>query len=116
MLNSGIFASMPASDLASLEQHLEACLLDLDALQRERPHLPNALARADAGQQIDELLEEIVKLQQSIDNGPAVTLQDAAVWIRGARLGYWGRRWQRWSGPRATTRYRAICTLPVRPS
>ncbi len=73
---------MPAADLASLEQDLEACLLDLDALQRERPHLPDALARADAGQQIDELLEEIAELQQSIENSPAVTLQDAAVKLR----------------------------------
>ena len=73
---------MPPADLTSLERDLEACLLDLDALQRERPHLPDALARADAGRQIDELLEEIAELQQSIDNSPAVTLQDAAVKLR----------------------------------
>ncbi len=73
---------MPAADLASLEQDLEACLLDLDALQRERPHLPDALARADAGRQIDELLEEIAERQQLIENSPAETLQDAAVKLR----------------------------------
>ncbi len=73
---------MPAADLASLEQDLEVCLLELDDLQRKRPHLPDALARADAGQQIDKLLEEIAELQQSIENSPAETLQDAAVKLR----------------------------------
>ena len=73
---------MPNPDLASLERHLEALLLKLDNLQRKRPHLPDALARADAGQRIDELLDEIAELQQSIDNSPAETLQDAAVKLR----------------------------------
>ena len=73
---------MPASDLPALEQRLEAYLLELDELQTKRPHLPDALARADAGRQIDELLEEIAELQQSIDSSPAVTLQDAAVKLR----------------------------------
>ncbi len=40
------------------------------------------MARAEAGQRIDELLDEIAELQQSIDNSPAVTLQDAAVKLR----------------------------------
>ena len=73
---------MSAADLASLEQNLEACLLELDEIQRERPHLPDAFARADAGRQIDELLEEIADLQQSIEESPAETLQDAAVKLR----------------------------------
>ncbi len=41
-----------------------------------------ALARADAGRQIDDLLDEIAELQQSIDNSPAETLEDAAVKLR----------------------------------
>ncbi len=73
---------MATPDLTSLERHLEALLLKLDNLQRKRPHLPDALARADAGRQIDELLDEIAELQQSIDNSPAETLQDAAVKLR----------------------------------
>ena len=73
---------MPPSDLTSLERDLEARLLKLDELQTTRPHLPDALARADAGRQIDELLDEIAELQQSIDNSPAETLQDAAVKLR----------------------------------
>ena len=40
---------MPNPDLASLERRLEARLLELDGLQQKRPHLPDALARADAG-------------------------------------------------------------------
>ncbi len=76
---------MPAADLPALETRLEACLLELDELQRKRPHLPDALARAGAGQRIDELLDEIAELQQSIDNSPAETLQDAVVKLR--RLG-----------------------------
>ncbi len=47
--------------------------------------MSDALARAGAGQRIDKLLEEIAVLQQSIDNSPAETLQDAAVKLR--RLG-----------------------------
>ncbi len=73
---------MPAADLPSLERRLEALLLELDRLQTSRPHLPDALARAGAGRQIDELLDEIAELQQSIDNSPAETLQDAAVKLR----------------------------------
>ncbi len=42
----------------------------------------DALARAGAGQRIDELLDEIAELQQLIDNSLAVTLQDAAVKLR----------------------------------
>ncbi len=76
---------MPAADLPSLETRLEARLIELDELQRKRPHLPDALARAKAGRQIDELLDEIAELQQEITLRPAVTLQDAAVKLR--RLG-----------------------------
>ncbi len=77
-----IFAPMPAADLPSLETRLEACLIELDELQRKRPHLPDVLARAGAGQRIDELLDEIAELQQEIMLSPAVTLQDAAVKLR----------------------------------
>ncbi len=73
---------MPAADLPSLETRLEACLIELDELQRKRPHLPDVLARAGAGQRIDELLDEIAELQQEITLRPAVTLQDAAVKLR----------------------------------
>ncbi len=75
-------APMPNPDLTSLEHGLKALLLELDRLQRTRSQLPDALARAEAGQQIDELLEEIAELQQSIDNSPAETLQEAAVKLR----------------------------------
>ena len=73
---------MPPADLPSLEHHLEVYLLELDELQTKRPRLPDALARAGAGQRIDDLLEEIAELQQSIEESPAVTLQDAAVKLR----------------------------------
>ncbi len=73
---------MPAADLPALEQRLEACLIVLDRLQSARPQLPDPLARAGAGQRIDDLLEEIAELQQEIMLSPAVTLQDAAVKLR----------------------------------
>ncbi len=41
---------MPAASLPTLEQHLEARLLDLDRLHRTRPGLPTAMARAEAGE------------------------------------------------------------------
>ncbi len=53
---------MPAADLPSLEQRIEA--------------------RAGAGQRIDELLDEIAELQQEIMLSPAETLADAAVKLR----------------------------------
>ncbi len=65
----------------------------------ERPGLPTAMARAQAGERIDDLLDEIAELQLMIDMSPAETLQDAAVKLRrlsvcveGGRLGCWGRR------------------------
>ncbi len=73
---------MPPADLPSLETRLEACLIELDRLQSARPQLPDPLARAAAGQRIDELLDEIAELQQEIMLSPAVTLQDAAVKLR----------------------------------
>ncbi len=76
---------MPAVSLTSLEQHLEARLLELDKLHLSRPNLPTAMERAKAGQRIDELLDAIGELQQRIDASPAETLQDAAVKLR--RLG-----------------------------
>ncbi len=73
---------MPTADLPSLETRLEACLIELERLYEARPRMSDALARAGAGQRIDELLDEIAELQQSIDNSPAETLQDAAVKLR----------------------------------
>ena len=73
---------MPSTSLSDLEQRLEACLLDLEKTHRTRPGLSTALARAEAGQKIDRLYEEMVDLQQQIDAGPAETLQDAAVKLR----------------------------------
>ncbi len=73
---------MPAPDLPTLERRLEARLLQLGQLERARPRMPDAMARADAGRQIDELLDEIAELQQEITLSPAVTLQDAAVKLR----------------------------------
>ncbi len=77
---------MPATSLPALEQHLEARLLELDKLHRTRPSLPTAMARAEAGERIDDLLDEIAELQRlMIDTSPAETLEDAAVKLR--RLG-----------------------------
>ncbi len=73
---------MPAADLPALEQRLEACLIELERLYEARPRMSDALGRAGSGQRIDELLEEIAELQQSIDESPAETLQDAAVKLR----------------------------------
>ncbi len=73
---------MPAADLPALEHRLEACLIELERLYEARPRMSDALARAGAGQRIDELLDEIAELQQSIEDSPAETLQDAAVKLR----------------------------------
>jgi hypothetical protein len=73
---------MLTASLPDLEQRLEACLLELEKTHRARPGLPTALARAEAGQRVDELYEEMVELQEQIDAGPAKTLQDAAVKLR----------------------------------
>ena len=70
---------MPTASLPALEQRLETCLLDLDKLHRERSHLPTALARAEAGERIDELLDEIAEIQRLIDDSPAETPQDTQV-------------------------------------
>ena len=40
------------------------------------------MARAEAGQRIDELLDAIAELQRRIDVSPTETLQDAAVKLR----------------------------------
>ena len=71
--------------LPNLERHLETRLLELEKLHQTRLSLPTALARAEAGQRIDDLLDEIAQLQRQIDAAPAETLQDAAAKLR--RLG-----------------------------
>jgi hypothetical protein len=73
---------MPTVSLPTLEQHLEAHLLELEKLHRERPGLPTALARAEAGERIDALLDAISELQRMIDTSPAESLVDAAVKLR----------------------------------
>ncbi len=73
---------MPTTSLPALETHLEARLLELEKLHRTRPGLPTAMARAEAGQRIDDLLDEIAEIQRLIDASPAETLQDAAVKLR----------------------------------
>ncbi len=73
---------MPAADLPTLETRLESRLIELERLYEARPRMSDALGRAGAGQRIDELLDEIAKLQQEITLSPAVTLQDAAVKLR----------------------------------
>ena len=74
--------SMPVASLPALENQLEARLLELDRLQRARRQLDSPLARAHAGQAVDELLLEIGELERVIDTGPAETLADAAVKLR----------------------------------
>ena len=49
----------------------ETKISPLERLHQIRPGLPTALARAEAGQRIDKLLEEMVEFQQEIDAGPA---------------------------------------------
>ncbi len=78
---------MPAADLPALERRLEACLIELERLYEARPRMSDALARAGAGQRIDELLDEIAELQQEVEKSPAETLADAAVQLR--RLAAW---------------------------
>ena len=70
---------MPTTSLPILEQRLESCLIELEKTHRARPSLPTALARAEAGQRVDKLYEQMVELQQEIDASPTETLQDAAV-------------------------------------
>ncbi len=83
---------MPTLPLPTLEHHLEARLLELEKLHQARPSLPTAMARAEAGQRIDDRLDEIAELQRMIDTSPAVTLEDAAVKLR--RLGAYVDRGQ----------------------
>ena len=78
---------MPAPDLPAFEQRLEARLIELDRLQRERPKAPGALRRAEMGRQIDDALTEIRELEQEIALARASTLADAAVQLR--RLAAW---------------------------
>jgi non-ribosomal peptide synthetase component F len=73
---------MPIASLPELEQRLEACLLELEKTHRARPGLPTAMARAEAGQRVDVLFEQMVELQEQIDASPTETLQDAAVKLR----------------------------------
>ncbi len=73
---------MPAASLPTLEKRLETRLLDLEKFHRERPQLPTAMARAEAGQWIDRLLNDIAELQRRIDDSPAESLEDAAVRLR----------------------------------
>ncbi len=73
---------MLATSLLALEQHLEARLIELEKLHQTRPGLPTAMARAQAGQRIDDLLDAIAELQRMIDTSPAETLEDAAVKLR----------------------------------
>jgi hypothetical protein len=73
---------MPTASLATLEQRLESCLLELEKTHRARPGLPTAMERAKAGDRIDDLLDAIGELQQRIDASPAETLEDAAVKLR----------------------------------
>ncbi len=73
---------MPTTTLPTLEHHLEVHLLELEMLHQARASLPTAMARAEAGQRIDALLDAIAELQRMIDTGPAETLEDAAVKLR----------------------------------
>ena len=73
---------MPAPYLPSLERRLEALMLELERLYQARPGLPDVLARAGAGQRIDELLDEIAELEREISLARASTLADAAVQLR----------------------------------
>ena len=77
-------STLPTS-LPAFEQNLETRLFELDRLHQTRPQLPTALARAEAGQRIDDLLDAIAEIQRMIDTSPAKTLDDAAVKLR--RLG-----------------------------
>ena len=63
---------MPATSLPALEKRLETRLLDLDKPHRERSHLPTAMARAEAGERIDRLLE--VGLPVTLTGGRRRTL------------------------------------------
>ena len=83
---------MPATSLPDLEHRLESRLLELEKLHHSRPGLPTAMARAEAGQRIDDLLDKIAELQRLIDTSPAETLEDAAVKLR--RLGAYVERGQ----------------------
>jgi hypothetical protein len=83
---------MPAASLPALESQPEARLLEFNTIHRTPPNLPTAMARAEAGQRIDELLDAIAELQRMIDTRPAKTLEDAAVKLR--RLGAYVERGQ----------------------
>ena len=106
---------MPATSLPAREQHLEARLLELDKLHHSRPGLPTAMSRAEAGQRIDDLLDEIAELQRMIDTSPAETLEDAVklrrlgAYVDGdSRRGCWRGRWGPWNGRRRSKPIRGL--------
>ncbi len=105
---------MPTTSLPALEHHLEARLLELDKLHQTRPSLPTAMARAEAGERIDELLDAIAELQRMIDASPAETPEDTAVKLRrleayvggDGQRGFWPGRCRPWRGRWRLASYR----------
>ena len=75
------------TNLPDLERRLEARLIELEKLHRERPSLPTAMQRAKAGERIDELLDEIAEIQRMISSS-------------GSRTSPTTRPWRIWSATR----------------
>lgn len=94
---SGASETLPA-----LEQRLAERLLAFERHDAAWPHVPYVLDRARIGQQRDDTLSEISRLQQRIVTAQAVTIEDAAVQLRRLKV---------WMGTRDTVSERLLASV-----
>ncbi len=92
----------PHQSLVDLEEQLADRLLDFERLDEAWPHVPYVLDRARIGQQRDDTLSEISRLQQRIVTAQAVTIEDAAVQLRRLKV---------WMGTRDTVSERLLASV-----
>jgi hypothetical protein len=73
---------MPAPDLVTLEQQLDAQLVAFEDLDAAWPKAPTAVERARIGREREKALSAIYQLRQQIARSSAHTLANAAVLLR----------------------------------
>ncbi len=72
----------PGAGLVELERELEALLVEYESLSEAWPKEPHAVARAEIGRKVEDVLARIGELQFAIATSPADTLADAAAKLR----------------------------------